>query len=259
MKLSQVFLKAANFILSFVVVLSLLVVGAYSFYALWDNQQIYASADDVQADMLKIKPDLADDSAADAGATFAELLAINPDICAWLTVDNTKIDYPVVQGKNNLSYINTDVYGNFALAGSIYLDSRNDKDFQDSYSLLYGHYMADERMFGGLGRYKDKNFFNDNRTGTLMLPNRTYKLEIFASLMTMSTDEQLFETLNGETNINKLLSYTEKTAMYLNEDTMERLKQTDGAQVLALSTCTSEYTDARIILLAAMIPYAAAA
>ena len=115
----------------------LLTAGAYSAYALWDNNQVYAAVDNVQGELLQFKP------AADGenGASFEELLAINSDVKAWLTLDNTAIDYPVVQGENNFSYINTDVYGDFALAGSIFLDSDCDGSFNDPYSLLYGHHM----------------------------------------------------------------------------------------------------------------------
>ncbi len=98
--------------------------------------------DNVQGELLQFKP------AADGenGASFEELLAINSDVKAWLTLDNTAIDYPVVQGENNFSYINTDVYGDFALAGSIFLDSDCDGSFHDPYSLLYGHHMENSKM-----------------------------------------------------------------------------------------------------------------
>lgn len=117
MDVSRIFLKTANSLLSAVIVLFLVVAGAYSAYALWDNMQVYASVDDIQSQLLKYKPTPGEDN----GPTFEELRAINPDVCAWITLDGTKIDYPVLQGEDNLTYINKDVYGNFALAGSIYL------------------------------------------------------------------------------------------------------------------------------------------
>lgn len=118
MQALKVLLKAANFCVSLVVILTMCAAGAFSVYALWDNSQVYRAAGDVQASMLHLKPQ-ADPTAAE-GPTFDELLAVNPDVCAWLTLDGTNIDYPVLQGESNLSYINTDVYGNFALAGSIF-------------------------------------------------------------------------------------------------------------------------------------------
>ncbi len=175
-KASKVFLKTADVMVRAAVIFFLVIAGLYSGYALWDNAQIYAAVDDVQSELLKLKPDTAEDG----GASFEELRAVNPDVCAWLTLDHTNIDQPILQGKDNLSYINTDVYGNFAMAGSIFLDSGCDNEFREPYALLYGHHMADHKMLGDLDLYEDQVFFDQNTTGELMLPDRTYKLKIFA-------------------------------------------------------------------------------
>lgn len=244
------FLRAANSLISLVVALSLILAGAYAGYALWDNNRIYAAAENVQADMIKMKPKLDD---PEAGPSFEELLAVNPDVCAWVTLDNTGIDYPVLQGETNLTYINTDVYGNFALAGSIYLDTRNDRGFADAYSLLYGHHMDQSRMFGDLDLYKDKKFFDENTTGTLIVPDGVYELEIFACLLIPASDDYIFEPNRWRTDIRPLLSHVEKNALQLHEQTMNALES--DSRILALSTCASEFTDARTIVLAAMKPY----
>ncbi|MDO5123131.1 MAG: class B sortase [Eubacteriales bacterium] len=247
-------LKAANSVITFLVVAALCVCGAYAAYALWDNNRIYAAAENVQADMLKLKPN------ADApdGPSFAELLAVNPDVCAWITVDNTKIDYPVLQGETNLSYINTDVYGNFALAGSIYLDSRNASDFSEPCSLLYGHHMENGGMFGDLDLFKNKAFFDENRTGTLLVPGKGYDLEIFACLLVSASEDNIFEPDQWRTDIDGLLDYAEQHALYVRQETIETLRASKAPQVLALSTCSSEFSDARTIVLAAMQPRMAA-
>ena len=205
-------LKAANSVIAFLVVVALCVCGAYSVYTLWDNNRIYTAAEDV--------PD---------GSTFAELLAINPD-----------------------------VYGNFALAGSIYLDSRNTPDFSDPYSLLYGHHMEGGGMFGDLDLFKDKAFFEENRTGTLLVPGKGYDLEIFACLLVSASEDNIFEPDRWRTDIDGLLDYAEETAMYVRQETVEELRNSQAPLVLALSTCSSEFTDARTIVLAAMQPRMAA-
>lgn len=250
-RISRFFLKAANSLFSLVVFLCLGIAGLYAAFALWDNNRVYTAAGDVQADMIKIKPTVEEDG----GASFEELLAINPDVCAWVTLDNTKIDYPILQGETNLTYINTDVYGNFALAGSIYLDTRNSRDFSDAYSLLYGHHMENSLMFGDLDLYKDKKFFDANSTGTLILPNAAYKLEIFACLSVNASDETIFGVERWRLNINGLVSYAEENSMHLRGTTLDKLKAMEAPQVLALTTCSSDYTDARTIVLAVMQPY----
>ena len=248
MGFSKFFLKAANTLVSFIIVLSLCLAGVYAFYALWDNNRIYAAADDVQKDMIKLKPQIV----ADEKPSFKELLAINPDVCAWLTLDNTNIDYPVLQGETNISYINTDVYGNFALAGSIYLDTRNNKNFYDRYSLVYGHSMDQNKMFGDLHFYKDESFFKENQSGILILPDRVYKLEIYACLVVPSSEDAIFEPDRWQGKIDGLLQFVEDNALYINDVAIGNETDTSELQFLSLTTCSNEFTDARTVILAVM-------
>lgn len=249
--MSRWILKAANSLVNLVVILSLSVAGIYAAYALWDNSRIYTAASDVQADMVKIKPAVEEDG----GASFEELLAINPDVCAWVTVDNTKIDHPVLQGATNLTYINTDVYGNFALAGSIFLDTRNERDFSDAYSLLYGHHMENSGMFGDLDLFKDRKFFTENKTGMLILPDKSYQFEIFACLLVDAGEDAIFDPELWQTDIEGLLAFAQEQSLHLREETILELTQTEAPKILALSTCSTEFTDARTIILAVMEPY----
>ena len=253
---ARLFLRLCNAIVNLVMILALTVSGAYAAYALWDNNQVLTAASDVQADMIKLKPEI-EPEAEDNSASFAELLALNPDVVGWISMDNTRVDFPVLQGTSNLSYINTDVYGNFALAGSIFLDSRNHRDFTDSYSLLYGHHMANGNMFGDLDLYKDEAFFRDNRTGTLILPDKTFNLEIISCMLVGASDDYIFEPDSTRYNIKSLLQYAETKSLHVNEDVLARAKETEGLQILCLSTCSSEFTDARTIVLTVMDPYTA--
>ncbi|HHT50721.1 MAG TPA: class B sortase [Eubacteriaceae bacterium] len=249
MKFSKIFLNIANKLLNFIVVSSLVIAVAFASYALWDNNLIYAAAENVQDSLLKLKP-------AEDSPSFEELLAINPDVKGWVTLDGTNIDHPILQGKTNLSYINTDVYGNFSLAGSVFLDSRNNGNFEDTYSLLYGHHMENSKMFGDLDLYKEERFFRENQTGKLILPDRIYKLEIFASLIVPSSEDSIFTPDRWRGGIDDLIKFTMKAPLYLNKDTIDRImtSASEETQILALTTCSSEFTDARTVILAAMVP-----
>ena len=190
---------------------------------------------------------------------FGQLKAINPDITAWLTMPGTAIDYPVLQGDTNYSYINTDVYGNFALAGSIFLDSRNNGDYMDIYSLLYGHNMDQHRMFGDVNLYKEKEFFDENTLGMLLLPDGCHILESISIIVISASDSGLFNPenwtyLDGEGIYRK----AQENAMFTCEKGLEALKEQIDAgmtpRLVALSTCSDEFTDARTILLTLMDP-----
>ena len=119
-------IKAGNKILEILAALFIILMLLYGAYSLWDTCQINRRAF-ISGELMKYKPA----GKTDESPSLQELQKINPDVCAWLTVDGTKIDYPVVQGETNLEYINQDIYGEFALSGSIFLDSRNDRKFID--------------------------------------------------------------------------------------------------------------------------------
>jgi len=231
------------------VTLALLLCGSFGAYALWDNHQVLSSVSDVQAELLQWKPAASEEeaSAPDNSEAFAQLRKINPDVCGWITMDGTGIDFPILQGPNNLSYISRDVFGNFSLAGSIFLDSRDDPSFSQSYALLYGHHMADGKMFGDLDRYKEEEFFSENSAGQLILPDRVYRLEVMACLVVGASERRIFDPEYVRGNRTALEPFARETALLLREELLEA-----GGQVLALSTCASEFTDARTVVLTRM-------
>lgn len=245
MKFARVVYGMINGILTSFLILIMLLLGGYAVFALWDNQQIYEDAQMLRVEMQRWKPD-----AGDAQSTsFAQLKAINPDVCGWISMEGTNIDFPILQGETNLTYLNTDVHGNFSLAGSIFLDSRNKRDFSDPYNLLYGHHMAEGNMFGDLDLYKDASFFEAHRKGQLILPGRTYHLEIYACLLVSASDQVIFEPELWQGDFYKIAGEIEEKARFIRKEML-----VPGMQTLALSTCASEFTDARTIVLAKMVP-----
>ena len=287
-------LKFMNGLISALVTVALLVTALYAGFALWDNHQIYHAAESVFDEMKSIKAKMAAQAKADEeariaaqkaaeeaarlaeeeaaaqaaaearaalestftsyGAPFEELKAINPDVNGWVTMPGTAIDYPLVQGESNYSYINTDVYGNFALSGSIFLDSRNDNYYTDPYSLLYGHNMSKHRMFGDVNLYKDETFFKEHTTGELYLSDRLHHLTTLSCIVTNASDTLIF---NPETwkklDLSKYEDSVRENAVFVNEDGIAALRKLieSGGQprILALSTCSDEFTDARTIVL----------
>lgn len=166
----------------FVMLLALLLVF-FAAFNIWDNNQLYMAVDTVQAALMSLKPSTTQGTETDGiidysneNDLFGQLKAINPDIRAWLTVDGTSIDFPVLQGEDNFHYLNRDPYGNFAVAGSVFMDYRCDKDMEGNYLLMYAHHMGQGKMFGDLDQFEKAEFFKENTTGTLITPLRNLQL-----------------------------------------------------------------------------------
>lgn len=165
---------------------------------------------------------------------------LTKDHIAWLKVDDTSIDYPIMQGETNTKYLNKDPYGDFSLAGSIFLDSRNAKDFSDSYNLLYGHHMANGFMFGALDAYEEKDYWEDHKTGTITLKDGTvYDIEIFACVLTDANVTAIFNP-EGSDNLFAVLNPNQFYA------------QPKNKHIVALSTCLEPGSTRRTVVFATM-------
>lgn len=128
-------------VLSGILAFILIVFSGYAVYdSLFAQQAAFSSWD-----LSKYRPVL-----KEGKLTFEELLEVNPDTVGWIVLEGTNIDYPVVQGKDDLEYANKDVFGNSSLTGSIYLTAINTRDFTNSFNLIYGHHMANGAMFGDI-------------------------------------------------------------------------------------------------------------
>ena len=230
-------IRGTNSIINIVVLIVILMLLGFAGYALWDSKQLYASAD--KANYAIYKPTVENE-----GKSFQELQAINPEVFAWLTVYGTNIDYPVVQGKNNMKYVNTNAEGTYSLSGAIFLDCENSKDFSDFNSILYGHHMQKQVMFGEIDTFSDKNVFDSHRYGNLYFSGKNHGVEFFAFIHTSAYDSAMFDP--G-------ITQEEKKESYLN-DLLKKAKHkrdigiTTKDHLILLSTCSSSSTNGRDIL-----------
>lgn len=165
---------------------------------------------------------------------------INNDIVGWLTIPNTKIDYPFVIAKDNDFYLRRNIYKNQAGAGSIFMDYRCDRDFTDFNTVIYGHEMKNRSMFGDLKLFADPSFFDSNLSGTLFIKDNTYTLEIFACMVVRADDKLIY---NPSADRENFFAYAKKYARQYHEPSV-------AGNVVTLSTCAYEYDGARIVLLA---------
>ena len=238
-KLGRNAIRVTNWVVNTFVLAAVVLLIALSIYAMWDSNQLLVVAD--AANYAVYKP-----SAEDESVSFQELQYINPDVFAWLTVFGTGIDYPVVQGEDNLYYVSRDAKGNFSIAGSIFLDSGSCRDFTDFSSIFYGHHMARDAMFGEIEHFVDREYFDARRYGMLFFNEREHGLEFFAFVHTDAHNNEIFRTgITEQEEQQEYLNMLLQTAIHTRGD----VSVTVDDRIVLLSTCSAASTNGRDILI----------
>lgn len=224
----------------------------YSGYVLYDSMAIEVSAFSANSDLLKYKPSVM----AQATEAKPSLADVNPDYRGWITVlgnPTSPIDYPVVQGTDDLHYAYHDAYNKEAITGAIYLSAGNKGDFSDNYNLIYGHHMDNGAMFGSLDRFKDKSYFNSHKKATVIAKDGTaYEVTFFALVSTNAYEDNIYTVGN---RMKKVLEFLKKSR---NNGTSTKILISDWSvtrnmtKMIALSTCASADTNGRLVLFGVM-------
>lgn len=261
--------KALHQTYDFLFIALMLFLLVFAFYAKWDSQQVYTKADPIQ--YLQYKP------SPPEMVPFEELQKINSDVLGWLTVYDTNIDYPLVQTDNNNYYLNHNPKKEPEVSGSLYLDYRNDKQFQDFNTIIYGHHMDQHKMFGDLDKFLDKDFWNAHEYGNLIFDSQNHGLQFIAMLQVDAYDWVTYNpAVNGEENRIRYINHLYETAKYVRGIEGEALKNlqkqlkkdkeddapllrtspiTPDDHIVLLSTCSADITNGRFILVAKLLDH----
>lgn len=232
--------RFGNFILSLMASVIILAMFAYGGYSLWDSYMVNQGAF-LSSDLLKYKPQAAEDG-GEANYSLEELIALNPDTRGWITIDDTHIDYPFVQGETDMEYINMDIMGEFALSGAIFQSCMNSPDFSDTYNLLYGHHMDNAAMFSDVMEFLDADYFESHQTGTLYLPDKTYHISVFACIEADGYDPLIYNP-GPDFGTGELLEYLKASSTQYRD-----IGVTAEDKIVGLSTCVDAQTTERAIL-----------
>ena len=213
------------------VIIALLIVAgagwlAFKLVGYWQAQRVYHDIEAAYASNLS--------SGSDNPIDFAALQESNPDVVAWIKMDDVDVSYPIVRGEDNEHYLHNDALGQESVSGAVFLDYRNKSIDADLYSLVYGHNMRDESMFGQLDEYTSEEFY-DKGTGsfTVYTPNGTHRYKIFAANIVDPTDETYTAGFANTQVFDGFVKQLKDRSMY---DTGVEVAGSD--HVITLSTCS---------------------
>ena len=180
-----------------------------------------------------------------------ELYKINNDIIGWIKIENSNIDYPVMQTKENPNYyLKRNFYKQYSILGTPYMAENCNIEKSDNL-IIYGHHINGNKLFGELENYKSKKYYDTHKTIKFYTMTENAEYEIIAVFKTVAyTGFQYYKFYNAEderefnTFIEKCkeLSFydTKKTAVY-------------GDKLITLSTCEYSNDNGRLVIVARKI------
>ena len=172
---------------------------------------------------------------------FEMLASISPDSVGWIWIPDSDISYPLVQGRDNQFYLTRTYDGGHNKLGSIFLDYRISGDFKAKNTIIYGHNMKSDAMFGTLEKFRDQAYVDARPEFTILREDGTYRYRIFSAYVTdalsdtytyqFGNDAAYTKYLEKITNLSDIIPPVADNASIQMPD--------PGVPIVTLSTCTS--------------------
>lgn len=231
---SKKYMKAILNLVIYVMLLSILLYSGIKIYKWYKDNTNNNEITEQIKETVKIEDK--DENKKEYTIDFNKLKEQNSDTVAWIKVNNTNIEYPVVKAQNNDFYLKHSFDKSNNSAGWIFADYRNKFDGTDKNIIIYGHNMKDNSMFGSLKSVINEDLYNneDNKYITLITKNETQIYEVFSVYQIKKEDYYIQTSFNSETNFNTFVQTIKKRSKKkFNVD----VNKEDN--ILTLSTCAN--------------------
>lgn len=173
----------------------------------------------------------------------------NDDVVGWIYCEDTPINYPVLQSDDNNYYLRRLINGEWNISGSIFMDYRNNLNNQDWNTIIYGHNMKNDTMFGTLPSFRDQAYYDEHPNMYFITPEKDYKIELVAGFVTPS-DSTLYDVY-----LSKKDRVSVVEGLMASSDFRSHIETIDeDVRLLTLSTCSYEYDTARYVVIGIMTP-----
>lgn len=181
---------------------------------------------------------------------YAEVYAQNSDLVGWVSIPGTRIDYPVMQTKDNPDFYLKHAFGkSYSSYGVPYLAENCDIGISDNL-VLYGHHMNNGSMFSDLCKYEDEDFYREHKTIRFDTLDGYGEYEVIAAFKTVAYSEEGFKYYHfvraeQEEDFDEFIARCKELALY---DTGVTAKY--GDQLITLSTCEYSRKNGRMVVVA---------
>ncbi len=172
-----------------------------------------------------------------------------PDIAAWLYQEGgTAISYPIMYSEEDSYYLHKTYKGTYAYAGSIFMETLNNRDFNDSHTIIYGHNMRNGSMFGTLKYLRKDGYMDTHGYFDIFLNDEIRRYQVFAYEVVLS-DSWVYQVPFGVTD-----AFTDYiNTIYSKSEVDTGVEVTNEDKIITLSTCYGSNTDKRFVVHAVWI------
>lgn len=177
-----------------------------------------------------------------------ELYQQNNDLIGWIKIDNTNIDYPVMQTRNDEEYyLKRNFYKNYSSYGTPFMASSCNINSSENI-IIYGHHMNNLQMFGILEKYKSKDFYKEHRAIKFYTLDGLQEYEIFAVFKTALYQKNTFKyyqniEFENEADYNNFINNCINRSFY-----KTGIKPVHKNKLITLSTCEYSTKDSRLVV-----------
>lgn len=215
-----------------------------------DPSEIIEQKNEENMDLAEQEEIPLDDIKMITNTDLASLLTVNEEVVGELVVNNTKVDYPVVQASDNDYYLDHNINKEKNANGWIFLDFRNDAMNLDKNNIIYGHNMYYSGvMFGTLYKTYNKNWYKnpDNQIITYNTLYEDMEFQIFSIYKVPDTNDYLKVYFDGDNDFLEFIDMITERSIY---DFNVPVNADD--KIITLSTCSDNGTK-RLVIHAVLI------
>ena len=203
------------------------------------------AAYDALSEQIKINDSYADIAVyiQNPDIDFDALKIINEDAAAWLYSPGTDIDYPVMKADDYSYYLSHLPDGTYNANGTLFIDYNCASDFSDPLTVIYGHHMKSGKMFGSIVGYKEQGYYEEHPYMYLSTEQENYRIDLIYGCV-IGAGQWRDRAFMYKENISSLMAYAKEYTTFSSP-----VKYKAGDRVVALSTCSYEFDNARYVVI----------
>ena len=187
---------------------------------------------------------------------FASLQAANSEIYAYIKIEDTNVDDPIVQSATDDEFYlrHTAEDKSWSASGAVYTESVNTKTFNDRVTVIYGHNGYGDTFFTTLHRFEKEDFFNNHPYFYIYTPEKKLTYQVISAFK--YDDRHIMNSFNFADTVQFLEfeQYLSNPSSALKNVRTQLDKELDeDSKIVVLSTCITNQKSSRYLVCGVLV------